>query len=222
MSSGLQEDLDARQDDLDLIIKLTSFLSKQVNSSIKGSNDVELQINDELLDILKSVIHMMNYNQVESTLTLGMEKLYDDFSDNEVGYSQLKPSIQRKVLSAVHKNDTNIYKAVTNNLDLNVADASLDLTKLFNGNVTLSTFDDIKQSYDIRVNGPRRDELEEDFNTLKKTRNDLSHGNKSYSELGRQNSLKNFLEVSSSVSSYMQHTVTAFDTYINNKKYLVD
>lgn len=220
MNSGLQSEFDARQDDLDLIIKLTQFLSKQEGKVIKGSDDKELQIDNELINILKSVIHMMNYNQVESTLTSGMQELYDDFSDNDVGYSELRPSIQRKILSAVRKNNVNIYDAVTNNLNLKIPQASLVIERLFNGNVDRETFEEIKQHYDIRVQGPRRNELTDDFKKLKKTRNDLSHGNLSYSALGRASSLKNFLEVSSSVSSYMQHTVTAFDTYISTKKYL--
>lgn len=221
MNSVLQDELNNRQADLDLIIDLTKFLSKQVGTSIEAGNE-ELLINDELINILKSVIHLMNYNQVESTLTSGIELLYDRFADNCVGYSQLRAPIQKKILSTVHKNSENIYNAVTNDINLNIPKASLKIKKLFNGNITKDTFSEMRRDYGIRVQGGRYGGNAEDLEILRDTRNDLAHGNKSFSSHGRGDSLAEFLRISNNTSLFMASTVITFDDYINNDKYLAE
>lgn len=219
MNSLLRDELENRQTDLDLVINLTKFLQMQVGSSIEGHND-SFEINDDIINILKSVIHLMNYNQVESVLTSGIAQIYDHMADNGVGYKDLNINIQKKILSSIHKNNVNIYKVVTNDINLNISKASLNITKIFNGNVTNKTFTKMKHEYGIRVKEDMHGGNSQDLERLKKTRNDLAHGNKSFSEHGQSDSLDEFLRISYNTSLFMASTVAEFDDYIGNARYL--
>jgi hypothetical protein len=220
MSSLIREELDAKQEDLDLIIELTEFLATSNDIRTMDSSGNELAIDDKLIDILKSVIHMMSYNQVESTLRGCVEEVYDHLADNEVGYDKLQNCMQKEILSAVVKNNDNIYDLVGSDLNLKIPKASLQIKKVFNGNVSKKTFNDINDHYGLRVQANSENKDGVGLGVIKHARNELAHGNMSFSKHGRKASLEEFLEISKSVSSYMQSTITAFDDYIEDEKYL--
>lgn len=221
MNSLIREEFNTKQGDLDAIIELTKFCdrSNQITVTDPITND-NLILDENIVDILKSVIHVMSYNQVESTLRGCVEEVYDHLSDNNVGYDKLLNCMQKEILDAVVKNKENIYGSVGNDLNLKIPKASLRIRKVFNGNVTKKTFSTIQNNYGIRIAPSEENKDGEGLNVLKNARNNLSHGNISFSKHGRADSLDSFLSTSKSVSSYMLATINAFERYIEQKNYL--
>lgn len=229
MESIVREEFDKKQEDIDIIIELTKFLEKGNLLEISNSNAQEqgytdkLPFDDQLINVLKSVIYIMSYNQLEATARSCLESVYDHLDDNEIGYEKLKPCIQKEILTAVIKNHENgnaIHKCIGSDLEKKIPRASLNIKKVFNGNVCKDTFIKINKDYDLRVTPSRENRDGEDLDTLKNARNDLAHGNKSFSEYGATYSTNDFIESSKRVSAYISSAITAFDEYIEEEKYL--
>jgi len=231
MNSLIREEFDKKQENIDIVIELTQFLEKgdllRISDSTlpQASNTGELAFNEQLVDVLKSVIYMMSYNQLESTARSCLENVYDHLEDNQVGYDQLQPNIQKEILTAVIKNHDNgkkIHHIIGSNLNKKIPKASLKIKKVFNGNVSRDTFQKINEDYGLRVmpSAENRDGI--DLDTLKDARNDLAHGNKSFSEFGAGDSTHQFIELSTRVSAYISSAITAFDDYIDQESYLAE
>lgn len=226
MTDIVQEAFDARQSDLDALIALTTLIDKGKTLSIKDENGNEtdnLLVNDQLINVLKSVIHMVTYNQVESTVRGCIEAVYDDMDDNGIGYDKLRHDVQKEVLSGVlkgHESGKSLHKKVGSELNLKAPKVSLNVKTVFSGNVTRDTFTKIKNSYGLKINAPDDTRDGQDLGNLKNARNDLAHGNISFSKFGAKDSLDEFVAISNRTSSYLQSAITSFDDYIDNKQYL--
>jgi hypothetical protein len=226
MTDIIQEEFDARQSDLDALIALTTLIDKGKILSIKAENGNEpdtLVVNEQLIDVLKSVIHIVTYNQVESTVRGCIEAVYDNLDDNNIGYDMLRKDIQKEILSGIlkgYESGNTLHGKVGSELNLKTPRVSLNLKKVFSGNVSRDTFTYLKDSYGLKVNAPREARDGQDLGGLKNARNDLAHGNISFSKFGAKDSLIEFIAISGRTSCYLQSAIMSFEDYIENKQYL--
>lgn len=224
MDSIIQEEFDRRQEDIDLVINLVEKLAQGSTLDILNVNgDIEtFDYQENLISTLSSVICLMTYNQIESTMRGCLEALYDDISDNNISYEVLKEEIQREVLNGILKkydSGKSLHKTVGGDLHLKAPAVSLNIRKVFNGNIDSQKVYDIKNTYGVSIpqNPEHRNGI--DITAFKDARNDLAHGNISFSEYGDDNPYTDIIIKSSRVSSYMKSIITAFDSYIDQQHY---
>lgn len=226
MDSIVREEFEDRQSDIDSFIDLVKFLDNCEGGTIfkEESNDLEyFSVNDSLVDVLKSVIYLLSYNQVESTLRGCVEGVYDHIDDNNVGYDQLRSSIQNEVLKAFKKSkisNQNLQNQLGSNLSLSLPKTTLDIRGIFNGNISQSKVVGIKNAYGLEISAPVEARDGTDLTTLKDARNDLAHGNDSFSDYGSRNSLADCVNISDRTSIYLNSTISAFDSYLVEEGYL--
>ena len=55
---------------------------------------------------------------------------------------------------------------------------------------------------------------------IKRNRNDLAHGNKSFKEVGRDNSIEVLLEIKEEVIEYLRQILQNIKIYLDNQEYL--
>lgn len=225
MDSIIQEEFDHRQDDIELIIELVEKLSEGSTLDILNDTNSEIETfnyQDRLINTLSSVICLMTYNQIESTMRGCLEALYDDISDNQVSYEALKEDIQKEVLTGILKKyDTgkSLHSSVGSNLHINAPAISLNIRKVFNGNIDSQKVYDIKNTYGVNVLADSAYRNGVDITSFKDARNDLAHGNISFSEYGDNNPYSDVISKSKRVTGYMNSVISAFDTYIDEQKY---
>ncbi|EGR3918669.1 MAE_28990/MAE_18760 family HEPN-like nuclease [Vibrio cholerae] len=225
MESLIQEEFTLRQDDIDLIIELTEKISKGKRISVHDSSGETIEIleyGEKTVNVLKSALFLLAYNQVESTMRGCLEQLYDDITDNNIGYDELKSEIQTTILKGLLKNYQSggeLKKVVQNQLNLKSPSASLKIKKVFNGNIEASTIYDIRDTYSIKISPKPTDRNGVDITTLKEARNDLAHGNISFSEFGGRHPFETVKETVSRSSSYLISVIEGFQTYLDSKGY---
>lgn len=224
MDSIVHDEFYERQDDLELIIDLIQSLKDGSKIQVTKSDGTTSTLNydDKLTNTLCSALFLLTYNQIESTMRGCLESLYDHFSDENVSYRTLKADIQKEILNGIVKNYENgekLHDSVGSELELKSPSISLNIRKVFNGNIDTSKVLDIKKTYGINITQNPAHRNGCDISAFKTARNDLAHGNKSFSKLGAENSLPEVINMSERVALYLDTLIDAFNEYINNKDY---
>ncbi|MCP5939910.1 MAE_28990/MAE_18760 family HEPN-like nuclease, partial [Klebsiella pneumoniae] len=83
------------------IISLALAISEQSESLNQNTQQSLVSCLETRVNILKSSLHMMLYNQVENTARGCIESIYDHLQDSEVSYSSLKDKFQISILHRI-------------------------------------------------------------------------------------------------------------------------
>ncbi|CAK3751229.1 putative MAE-28990/MAE-18760-like HEPN domain-containing protein [Vibrio crassostreae] len=223
MDSLAKENFENRLDDIDLIRALSEVIDNKLLAEKSTEAEITVTINEDTLNVLKSCIQMLTYNLVESSMRSCLEGVYDHIEDNGVGYNQLVANVQEEILSGfLKKFDTGaLFRSeVKNDLNLLGPKASLAPKKVFNGNIDADKVHSIKKKYRLNLNPHRELRNGTDLDWLKDSRNELSHGNSSFSEHGRKDDLKRVLEQTDRVVGYVNTVITSFEDYMDTQSYL--
>ena len=226
MASLVLEEFESRQDDIDRLIELAQFLDDAEIISKKdcdSGNEDQIEIDDRMKSIMNSLIQLASYNQIESTMRGCLESLYDNIDDRSVSYDKLTNCIQKNIIKSIingGKSTESLHSNLGQEIAQKIPKSSLNIRKIFNGNVSKETITKIKKDYEIEIIAPlgTRDGVE--ITLLKDARNDLAHGNKSFSEHGRKYSLEEVINVCNRTNNYLRATISSFDDYIEQEKYL--
>lgn len=226
MESIVREEFEARQKDLEAYIELIEFLYSLENSEVFGEKDGDLvgfRLDDSLFNILGSVLYLVSYNQVEASVRGCLESLYDHIEDNQTSYDDLKEGIQSEILKGIKANKKSLSDLRSNlsgNLGTNIPRESFDVKNIINGNITKRAISAIKENYELEVNAPEDTRDGVDITTLKNARNNLAHGENSFSQYGARDSFNGHIEVSRRSMNYLSVLIRSFDDYIDSREYL--
>jgi len=224
MNSMIQEEFNKRQEDIETIIDLVEALVCGTTLDILSEEgDIkQFDYNERLINSLVSVISLITYNQIESTMRGGIEALYDDIADNNISYEELRETIQKEVLSGIlrkYESGRNLHTAIQNKLSLKIPGLSLNIKKVFNGNIDSEKVYKVRDTYGLNLTTRPTDRNGVDITDFKDARNDLAHGNISFSEFGSSHPHNEIIDKSRRVSGYLKSVITAFDNCIEEKNY---
>lgn len=229
MTSLIRDEFIVRQEDIDLFIELTKSLDEMnvsgYNADYLDGNDnlVQLTVSERLVDVMKSALYLLAYNQTESTMRDCLADVYDDISDNDISYDELKSPIQEAIIRGILKKFNggggSLLSQVDGKLSLNSPKASLDIKKVFNGNVATQTIHDLKNTYGITITANAANKNGMDITKLKNARNDLAHGNASFSNYSSSKTLPDVITEVTSSSNYLNAVISGFEQYISNQEY---
>jgi hypothetical protein len=179
------------------------------------------KLDSDLEKTLKASCFLLLYNLVESTMRNAIEAIFDELSTQEVSFDKVRPEIKKIVLRNIKKcNPDKIIVSITT-ISIDIISACFDKEDLFSGNIDGKLIKDLASDYgfsyktDARKTGNGQDLL-----TIKSNRNDLAHGIKSFSEVGREKSADELLMIKSKVINYLKQILMNLETYLDNKEYL--
>lgn len=179
------------------------------------------KLDSDLEKTLKASCFLLLYNLVESTMRNAIEAIFDELSTQEVSFDKVRPEIKKIVLRNIKKcNPDKILVSITT-ISIDIISACFDKEDLFSGNIDGKLIKDLASDYgfsyktDARKTGNGQDLL-----TIKSNRNDLAHGIKSFSEVGREKSADELLMIKSKVINYLKQILMNLETYLDNKEYL--
>jgi hypothetical protein len=219
----LRDEYEERARDINELLSLASSLDGQAQQLDQHEQSDEIESITLRVNVLKSSVHMMLYNQVENTARGCIESIYDHLQDNNVSYSSLRERFQVNILHRIiSDNETgkSLYQKIGSDISKKIISASLNIRKEFNGNVCKPVLHKITQAYGINVANSPECRNGVDLDLLKDIRNELAHGSTSFSRKGQLDPLEEVKMRSDRIDLYLRLLITSTEEYIASNGYL--
>jgi len=221
MTSGLFQDFNERSKEVSkYFIFLKNLEQEAIQLSMKENSKVKT-IDSELLKTLKASGFLLLYNLVEATMRNAIEAIFDELRDKRVSYDNIKPKLKKIILKNFKKrNPDNIVGSITD-ISLDIITVCFDRHDLFSGNVDGKEIKETAKKYGFshKTNGEKTGNGN-DLLTVKTNRNYLAHGFKSFSEVGRDKSADELLEIKNKVLRYLRQILENIEQYLSDQEYL--
>ncbi len=172
--------------------------------------------------VCKASCYLLIYNLVEATVMNGITSIYNKIKDENLSFAQIMEKLRRvwwharaESISSTGKNQVieTIYEYYCETLESEQLDFKNFISGV-SGNMSAEGIRSVCHRYGIQV-VPNGTELED----VKRYRNWLAHGNKSFSEIG-QDTTASVLEASViSIFNFLDIFVTNINTYLEEEKY---
>ena len=199
---------------------------------IDAKEDKTLAINSSKIDTLRSTSYLLLYNLIESTVYNSIISIFDEIKDNQLKYFDIIEDVQKYWLNNIYKHDDKKKKStiiesiikITNKIFTNTMElasheinygGSLDANKIFGSAKAMKiNVDSVLRIYDKNTHGAT-------LVDIRKKRNWLAHGDKSFIEVGSTTTLAELLDAKKYVYSFMRAYIASVEEYISNKHYQI-
>ncbi|WP_294302458.1 MAE_28990/MAE_18760 family HEPN-like nuclease [uncultured Sphingomonas sp.] len=181
---------------------------------------VERRQFDDELKIFRAGALLVLYNAIEASARLGILAIYDDISSSSTLFDDLQETLRIRVLSDFrqHAGEKSYPRIVRIAVDL--VNESLNSDKLFSGNVDARKIRDMAKIFGFDTSSPfYLTQNGQDLLTVKARRQDLAHGNESFSEVGKQYTTRDVQRIVRYSLAYMGAVLNHIDRYLDAKGY---
>ncbi|MFK7950874.1 MAG: MAE_28990/MAE_18760 family HEPN-like nuclease [Saprospiraceae bacterium] len=200
------------------------FIHYPINPSIPS-----YKIDEEVSKILKANAFLMLYNLTEATIKNGIWELLTRVESEQIPYKDLKEELKniwldRKLQiefkskdNAIVKQLSKVIESVLNNTLIFYTDKKQ--IKFESGNLNIDTIKKTAKLYGFAKVDEVHTNQKEAFKKVKAERNNLAHGDKTFSDCGNDysfNDLKNYKDY---VFDYLERVLQSIETFINDKGY---
>lgn len=225
-------------DTKDEIEKYFDFLEKVNDLSIGtphiyypiNPSEPSYRINEDVSKILKANAFLMLYNLIEATIKNGIWELLTKIEREGIPYQDLKKELKniwldRKLqVEFKTKDDTvirQLYKLIENVLNEHlIFYTDKRYIKFESGNLTVSTIKKTAKRYGFNVVSILHSEEEEAFQNIKKERNNLAHGDKTFSNCGNNYAFDDLKMYKQRVFDYLERVLQSIESFVNNRQYI--
>ena len=183
------------------------------------------ELNTDLERVLKANCFLLLYNLIESSIRLSITEIYDQITSRNLTYEDVSPLIKKIWLNENYKNfkdrnESSIFDIITN-LDNDSIVIDFDSSKIISGNIDRRKILMLSEKYgfSMRVHYSAGDGNK--LHIVKVRRNDLAHGNTSFSECGREFTYSDLHSIKIEVVRYLRQILINIEKYLDNEKFLV-
>lgn len=232
--SELEQRLKDRLAEVDHYLTLLEALEATRTPSPKslegrGGRVLKWATNDRTVKILKANLFVLIYNVVEATTRDCIEAVWVKVGNERIGPLGLNPRT-RKVWSGARFRraeafdaSAKVYREILWDLMEDVANGrtgSVDVKKILPaGNLSNTELRRLCEEHGIPFNAPKGSRDGIDLVTVKRCRNDLAHGTRSFEETGAQFALSDLLDIRKRSASYLRQFVRSVARYIASSAY---
>lgn len=218
------QDLDSRKIEIDKILDLILFIDK--TDIVIDKNGFEFSIDSSLVKTTKGTVYLLLYSLVEATMRGAVVAIHDDITSSSAGFDELREELQYKIIHRARRDKIaipEILRGTSGDISLGLHKATLKNQDLFAGNIDRDEIKKVAEIYGFShnteyINTGHGEQLDK----VKRNRNDLSHGNKTFSVVGGELSIEELRDFSSKVISYMYEISDNIVDSLNGKLYLRD
>jgi len=205
-----------------------SFLEGLDNKTIKltSSENIDEEKN-KLIDYnlltktLKANSFLLLYNLIESSMRNAIEAIFDELKGKKISFNAVRVEIKKVVLENFKNRSPNKIHSQIKDISLDIITAGFDSKKLFSGNIDRDEITKTARRYGFSFDTDyAKTKHGENLYDIMEKRNDLAHGNKSFSEIGKSISIGDLLKIKNEVIEYIGQILKNIETYLNNKEYL--
>ena len=199
------------------------------NKKISLNKSKNYYISDDLKKVLKSNSIMLLYNLIEGVVAKSIEYVIDDMNDKNIKYNELKPFFKKIILKTSNKINKNDFKDINNNLvkfidnvfeEMFYFEFTKENKKIIlqgGGNID-SRFIKEKIIKSFQINFRSNEPI---LVQIKKDRNNLAHGSKSFSECSQDKTFREIKTYKTKVFRYLNNYVKAIEKYVEKQGYKV-
>jgi hypothetical protein len=236
--SDLSQTFEERLREIDAYLDLLDAVQDQVGSGKNRSTGQGLHVTEQQQRILHSGVYLQLYNLVESTITRCINGVSNaaarderwlphDLSDKlrrqwvqDTMRTNIELNADKKLESAVKLCNLLIAKRPVSKFDIQTGGGGnwddIQIENIANRiglalNFTPNVQQDIKKK--------RRDDKGA-LGLIKKMRNDLAHGERSFEDCGAGHTVSDLRELKEWVAAYLQEVVTQFETFVESYAFL--
>ena len=214
------------EQDFQLRISETNGLITLVKNLDEGKITSPDAIN---ISVIRSSVIVSLYNIVESTITQTLTKIHSEINTKEVSYNSLSKEIKDLALIYFYKHKekrSNIHDSIEvlhHTVDLirgegvfNVPYSELaENYQLYSGNLDAKSIRKVMKKYGIIIS----EDFGQKIKKIKDGRNQLSHGNISFEEFGRNIVLNTLNEYLLDVENLLTEVINKTSQYLEEEKY---
>jgi hypothetical protein len=224
MTSVLTQDFNERSKEVSkyfIFLKSLEQSTTKLSLNGEGNRSKIKEIDPELLKTLKASGFLLLYNLVEATMRNVIEAIFDKLRSEGISYDQIRPELKKTVLKNLKKRNPDKVLSSITAISVDIITAGFNKEDLFSGNIDGRKIRDTATEYgfshatDYAKTGDGDDLL-----TIKSNRNDLAHGIKSFTEVGRDKTADELLEIKNKVNRYLKQILQNIETYLDNREYL--
>ncbi|HFF8549482.1 TPA: MAE_28990/MAE_18760 family HEPN-like nuclease [Kluyvera cryocrescens] len=222
---SFREDFDTRSGEILAYLDLLKFI-ENAGAELLSSDDYEnkFTVTAESRKTLKGTVYILLYNLIESTMREAICFIHETIYDRNIQFDNLKKNLKSEILKRL-KNESvsidNFVSGLTKGISCGISYGTFNKKKLFSGNIDR---EEIKEKALVYGFSTSSDYIHtkhgEKLSTVKQHRNDLAHGNVSFSEIGKNVSYQDLENVSLEVIAYLDAIATNIEQYIHSDGYL--
>lgn len=203
------------------------FVEGLINETTKlavsenGDDQKIKTIDSELAKTLKANGFLLLYNLIESSMKNAIEAIFDELKGKQVSFNSVRIEIKKVVLQNFkNRSPEDIHTRITD-ISLDIITAGFKSRELFSGNIDRDEITKTARKYGFSFDTDySKTRHGENLYIIMRNRNDLAHGNKSFSEVGRDVSIGDLLKIKEEVIEYIKQILKNIETYLNSKEYL--
>ena len=214
MMSDLRDFFDERKDEVE---QFFTFLEKIEQDNTYSSD----------MAILKSQAILMLYNLIEGSVNRGIEYIFDSVADCNLQHNELSDDIRVMWFRYfdLHSDDSGQTKKSLEELDKfldNMVEINLSKFRKYNksyfssGTLDSGAIKKILKKFSIECSFS-----EYQLQTVKKDRNFLAHGEKSFTEVSQQEALSDIKNKKDKIVVYLEKYVAVIEAYVEDEKYKI-
>ena len=198
------------------------------NKPITNSDQGQLiLVNNTMQKCMRANAIIMLYNLVESTFCNCVQLIYDAIRDEHLTYLQVSHKLRKIWVDLVFDPQWHIdaVRHHAKSLSDNLHSAVLTFAEMpagTSGNLDFPKMVEISDKFDINFGHvPNVEDVKTTLQYLKKNRNDLAHGNTTFSYVGANVSLTELKEHKNNTIVFLQHCIRVYDQYVQHNNYRI-
>lgn len=185
----------------------------------------KLRVNSDMQKCMRANAVVLLYNFVESTFRNCVYLVYDAIHDEELKYDELSDDMKRVWIQQQFKSDMKvdkvriIVKTISDEIN-NTKVRLVDMPKGSSGNLNLGKVIELSKMVGINLGRiPDKTDVERTLDFLKIKRNDLAHGNCTFSSVGSMVTYQDLVAHKNHTIRFLNHLIRCFRTFVDEKKY---
>jgi len=143
---------DERKEEIEEFLRFLEILTNKKATISTGENSIEVSIT--FTHILKAQGYLILYNLVESTVANAISSIHKYFYENDISFSRLPDSLQKKMLKQLCKEGPSTIVPIDrmSSLSKEIIKRSYNKKSLFSGNIDTKKVNELSEDYgfDIR------------------------------------------------------------------------
>ena len=175
----------------------------------------------KLSNTLKASAYLLLYNLVEYSMRNAIEAIFDELKSQKVPFDQIRPELKKIVLQNLKRQNPDKVLIQIRDISLDIIAVGFDKEELFSGNIDGLLIRKTAKNYGFSSRtdfAKTNDGI--DLLSVKTNRNDLAHGVKSFTEVGKDKTADELIEIKNKVVNYLRQILENIETYLANKEYL--
>lgn len=216
---NVRREFDARAAEVALYFKFLRELDGRRTASSETHIDPSKLTSEEqaaLLKTLKANGFLLLYNLIEATSKNAIEAIFDELRSQGVSFDDCRKEVKKIALTNLKRHDVDKILPSLSSISVDVVVKTSIRKRLFDGNVDAKRLRKVARNYGFRK--PVRESNE--LLTVKSARNDLAHGEKSFSDVGRDYDVARMEKIRAEVVAFLSELLDNVDDYITSRSYL--